>query len=155
MTTGDSQAIKVLQRFYAAEADYMQAGGTAAGASFDAMAQTLDPDVVLHHSPDLPWGGEWHGHQGFEGWSKRMSELNASLEVQDPRFFPDGDTVLVTLTLVTRARTTGTVIRSPMVQQVHIDGERIVDFRAFYWNVPQYLRAYDNDHPTTDEDPVR
>ena len=45
----------VIERFYAAEAAYMNAGGGDAGASFAGMAATLDPDVVLHQSPDLPW----------------------------------------------------------------------------------------------------
>ena len=143
MTSPRSHAVEVLERFYDAEAQYMEAGGTSAGASFDALADTLAPDVVLHHSPDLPWGGDWHGHEGFEGWATRMSELNEALEVRDPRLHPDGDTVLASLTLVTRARATGTVISAPMVQLVRVQGGVIADFRAFYWNVPQYLRAYD------------
>ena len=49
----------VIRRFYAAEAAYMNAGGMEAGASFADMAATLDPDVVLHQSPDLPWGEPW------------------------------------------------------------------------------------------------
>ena len=44
----------VIKRFYAAEAAYMHAGGGDAGASFADMAVTLDPDMVLHQSPDLP-----------------------------------------------------------------------------------------------------
>ena len=143
MTSTNTHAVRVLQRFYAAEAQYMEAGGASGGASFDALADTLAPGVVLRHSPDLPWGGDWHGHRGFEGWARRMSELNESLEVRDPRFHPDGDTVLVSITLVTRARATGTVVSAPMVQLVRVEGEVIADFRAFYWNVPQYLRAYD------------
>ena len=142
MTAADSNAVTVLRRFYEAEATYMQAGGPSAGASFDAMAETLDPNVVLHHSPDLPWGGDWRGHEGFEGWASKMSELNEELEVQEPRFFPNDDAVLVTLTLVVRARATGTVVSAPMIQAVRVDGDRISDFRAFYWNVSQYLEAY-------------
>lgn len=48
--------ITVIERFHAAEADYMNAGGATAGADFTAMAATLDPQVVLRQSPDLPWG---------------------------------------------------------------------------------------------------
>ena len=61
----------VIKRFYAAEAAYMNAGGSDMGASFADMAATLDPNVVLHQSPDLPWGGEFHGHAGYEEWAAR------------------------------------------------------------------------------------
>ena len=46
--------IKLLGQFYEAERRYMQAGGPSAGASFDEMAATLDPNIQLHQSPDLP-----------------------------------------------------------------------------------------------------
>lgn len=142
MSTHRTHPATVLKRFYTAEREYMQAGGREMGASFDGMAATLAADVVLHHSLDLPWGGDWHGRDGFEGWSTKMSELNESVEVQDPRFFTDGDTVVASLTLVTVARETGTRIEAPMIQQVTVSGDQITDFRAFYWNVPEYLRAY-------------
>ena len=40
---------QILQRFYDAEGAYMKAGGAAGGASFDAIAATLAPTVLLHH----------------------------------------------------------------------------------------------------------
>ena len=138
--------IAVIQRFYAAEADYMQAGGPAGGAGFTAIAATLAADVVLHHTPDLPWGGDWHGHDGFQGWAQKMSELNQSVQVEAPRYFPDADTLLVSLTLITVARKTGIRVKAPMIQQVQVHDGRIVDFRAFYWNVPGYLNSYGLSH---------
>ena len=68
-----SDPIEIIGRFYSAEADYMNAGGAAAGADFSAMAATLAADVVLHQSPDLPWGGEFDGHKGYEDWARQMS----------------------------------------------------------------------------------
>ena len=78
-----SDAAEVIARFYAAEADYMNAGG----ADFAAMAATLDPEVVLHQSPDLPWGGEFRGHAGYEDWARQMSAAFDRLEVKDTRTF--------------------------------------------------------------------
>ncbi len=75
----------------------MDAGGGGAGASFADMAATLDPDVVLHQSPDLPWGGEFHGHAGYEDWARQMSRSFDRLAVEETRFFTDGDTVVITL----------------------------------------------------------
>ena len=135
---GQSSPRDVIQRFYAAEATYMTAGGADAGASFTGMAATLDPDVVLYQSPDLPWGGEFHGHAGYEDWARQMSQAFDQLEVKDSRFFTDGDTVVVTCRLVTRSRVSGQTLDLPMAQLVRVRGDRIVEFRPFYWNVPAY-----------------
>ncbi len=128
----------VISRFYAAEADYMNAGGAEAGASFAGMAATLDPDVVLHQSPDLPWGGEFRGHAGYEDWARQMSQAFDRLEVKDQRLLVEGDTVVITCRLVTWSRTSGQTLDLPMVQVVRVRDDRIVEFRPFYWNVPAY-----------------
>ena len=131
----------VIQRFYAAEAVYMNAGGADAGASFVEMAATLDPDVVLHQSPDLPWGGEFRGHAGYEDWARQMSRAFDRLDVKDTRFLMDGDVVVITCRLVTRSRESGETLELPMAQVVRVRGDRIIEFRPFYWNVPAYRKA--------------
>ncbi len=55
--------------------------------------------------------------------------------------FEDGDTVVITCRLVTRSRATGATLDLPMAQVVRVRGERIVEFRPFYWNVPAYRDA--------------
>ena len=136
-----SDPIDVIGRFYAAEADYMNKGGAAAGADFTSIAATLAPEVVLHQSPDLPWGGDFHGHAGYEGWARQMSAAFDQLEVRDRRFFAEGDTVVITCRLVTRSRADGTTLDLPMTQVVRVSGDRIAEFRPFYWNVPAYRRS--------------
>lgn len=136
-----SDPVAVIGRFHAAEADYMRAGGAATGADFTPMAATLDPQVVLHQSPDLPWGGEFHGHRGYEDWARAMSAAFDRLEVKDRRFFVADDTVIITCRLVTRSRASGAMLDLPMTQVVRVRGDRIVDFRPFYWNVPSYRAA--------------
>ncbi len=128
----------VIARFYAAEAAYMNAGGADAGASFADMAATLDPEIMLHQSPDLPWGGEFHGHAGYEEWARQMSRAFDRLHVKDTRFFTDGDTVVITCRLVTRSRASGKTLDLPMAQIVRVCNGRIAEFRPFYWNVPAY-----------------
>ena len=131
----------VIQRFYTAEAAYMNAGGPDAEASFADMAATLDPDVVLHQSPDLPWGGEFHGHAGYEDWARQMSRAFDRLEVKEARFFTEDDTVVITCRLVTRSRASGERLDLPMTQVVRVCNDRIAEFRPFYWDVPAYRKA--------------
>lgn len=132
---------EVLEQFYAAERIYMTAGGVPAGASFEGMGATLHPDVQLHHSPDLPWGGEWHGYEGFKGWSVEMSRHFDVVDVQDAKFLTSGNQVVVLCNLYTRSRVTGRSINNPMVQVVTVEEGRITDFRAFYWNVAEYVEV--------------
>ena len=116
----------------------MNASRDGAGISFADLAATLDPEVVLHQSPDLPWGGEFHGHAGYEDWARQMSQAFDRLDVKDTRFFYDGDTVVINCRLVTRSRASGETLDLPMTQVVRVRGHRIVEFRPFYWNVPAY-----------------
>lgn len=144
MTAREHEApspLDAIRRFYEAENAYMNAGGPGGGASFAAMADTLDPGVVLHQTPDLPWGGEFHGHAGYEDWARRMSDAFDRLEVRDARFFENGDTVVITCRLITRSRQTGETLDLPMAQVVRVRSGKIIEFRPFYWNVPQYRDA--------------
>ncbi len=134
-------AKQVLQDFYDAERQFMQAGGTTGGASFDDMASTLDEKVVLHQSPDLPFGGEYVGHERYKQWADAMCAIFDKVDASDPEFFEKDDTLVITCTLVTRIRATGQEMSLPMVQVVTVKKSKIVEFRPFYWNVPEYIAA--------------
>jgi uncharacterized protein len=58
-------AKEILDRFYAAERVYMSA--PPAEADFSGMGATLSPQIKLYQSPDLPYGGEYEGHEGEAG----------------------------------------------------------------------------------------
>ncbi len=136
-----SSPVDVIKRFYAAEGAYMAAGGAAGGASFAGMAEVLDPAVVLHQTPDLPWGGDYRGHAGYEAWARKMSEAFDQLAVEDTQMLTAGDTLVILCRLVTRSRKTGQTLDLPMAQVVRVRSGRITEFRPFYWNVPAYQAA--------------
>ena len=127
---------QVLERFFAAERRYMLEGG-----SFAEFAATLADDVVLHQSPDLPWGGEYVGPKRYEEWARAMSAVFDQVDMRAPRFFEQGDTVVIVGTLVTRIRATGQTMELPMTQVVTVRDGKITDFRPFYWSVPAYAAA--------------
>ncbi|KAF7560756.1 hypothetical protein G7046_g3384 [Stylonectria norvegica] len=141
-TPQDMSPTQVLMAFYEAERRYMTAGGKAGGASFDEFASTLSPDVVLHQTPDLPWGGEYRGVERYADWAAKMSDCFTSVDVQDAKFLENGDQVVVLCTLVTKARRNGETLRHPMVQVITVKDGKITDFRPFYWNVPDYVAAF-------------
>ncbi len=131
----------VLMRFYEAEASYMKERDESGTASFNEMRETMDPQVVLHQSPDLPFGGEYVGHQGYERWAITMSALFDKLEVTEQVFFETGNQVVVVCRFITRSRVNGSVQDFPMTQVVTVREGKITDFRPFYWNVPAYVAA--------------
>ena len=110
-------------------------------ASFDEMRETLAPNVVLHQSPDLPFGGDYVGHEGYERWAVMMGSTFDKLEVAEREFFEHGDKVIVVCRFITQSRINGSVQDLPMVQVVTVQNGKIVDFRPFYWNVPAYVAA--------------
>ena len=141
VSEAEPRPIVVLKRFYAAESVYMNAGGARGGASFDAVAATLDPQVVLRQFPDLPRGGDFHGHAGYEEWARRMSDAFDQLEVKDRHLVSTGDVAVAVCRLVTRSRANGSILDAPMAQVVTVRDDRITEFRPFYWNVPDYQAA--------------
>ena len=131
---------QVLERFYAAERIFMQSALNDLS-GFDAMRATLDPAVVLHQSPDLPYGGEFRGHEGYRRWAEAMRAIFDQVDARSPTFYEKGETVVITCELVTRVRDTGNEIPLPMVQVVTVRNGKIIEFRPFYWNVPAYVAA--------------
>ena len=129
---------QILARFYEAETAYMAASPSERDFA-GGMGKTLAPDFTSQQSPDLPWGGAWKGHKGFQNWSEIMASLFSSLEVQEPRIFEkegeDEVVVVSTLRLVTREG--GKEWAAPLTQTVKVDREKgwITEIRPFYWDV--------------------
>ncbi len=141
LLTENASPKQVLLNFYEAEANYMKAFEESGSASFDEMQATMDSEVILHQSPDLPFGGEYVGYKGYEDWAKAMAFIFDKLEVKEREFFEHGDKVIVVCRFVTRSRVNGSVQDLPMAQIVTVRKGKIVDFRPFYWNVPAYVAA--------------
>jgi hypothetical protein len=127
---------EILARFYAAEAIFMAAPDDARDPTD--MLATLSPTIRVHQSPDLPWGGEYVGHEGFAAWGAIVTSYFKSLRVMEPKVFEraEGDEVVVlsTLRLETKA---GEVWAREMVQIVRVDRDKgvIVEITPFQWDV--------------------
>lgn len=125
----------VLERFYAAEAAYVAAGGFGK-ASYDEVAAHLDPEVVLYQAPGLPFTGTgtWRGHEGMERFLVAFSEAWESMEFLDQEHWGDGGTVVVRNRVRFRARATGREVDTLILQLVTVRNGRILEFRPFYWD---------------------
>jgi uncharacterized protein len=126
-------ALAVLKGMYAAEQQYLDAGGPGR-ASFETLAPFFAPDVVLHQADSLPYGGTWRGHAGMERFFVAMSAAWESFAMLEQEFHSEGDVVVVRTQVRATARATGRALEFPILQTVRVSDGRIVEVWPFYWD---------------------
>jgi uncharacterized protein len=131
MTPTETSVSTTLQRFYAAEERYIASGGQ----NFDEVAEVVHPDFVLRQAPSLPFGGEWHGHEGLQRFLDTFVTLWESLDVVDPQVHEvGGGTVITLVTMHARSRATGRTLRTPICQVMRFEDGLLREVRPFYWD---------------------
>lgn len=133
MTTTPTDAGTVLRAMYAAEMDYLAAGGPGT-ASFDTLAPYFSPKVVLHQADSLPYGGVWRGHSGMEQFFLAMSQTWSGFEIIEQEFVSTELPAVVLTKVHAQSRNTGKEIDFPILQIVHLADGRITEVRPFYWD---------------------
>ncbi|MFI9504103.1 nuclear transport factor 2 family protein [Nocardia sp. NPDC052566] len=125
--------MSVLTGMYAAEAEYLAAGGPGK-ASFDLLAPYFSPDMVLHQAEALPYGGTWRGHDGMERFFLAMSECWAAFDLLDQDILATGDAIVVRTVVRARSRATGRELTFPILQTITVTDGRITEVYPFYWD---------------------
>lgn len=74
--------------------------GAVAARDLGPMFEIYDPDIVIREAASLPYGGEYHGHQGMldhgMGFARTWDPFQGPAERSlDPEFFGTGDHVFV------------------------------------------------------------
>ncbi|WP_460719421.1 nuclear transport factor 2 family protein [Nocardia heshunensis] len=133
MTT---DAMTTLKGFYAAEAAYLTEG-----AGFEEMARYLAPDVVMHQAESLPYGGLWHGRCGFRGFLEAMAAAWDGLWFDEQQFLTDGDRVVVFSRGRLRARASGRMVETSLLQWISFEDGLITEFRPYYQDTSVVLAA--------------
>ncbi|NYI06841.1 nuclear transport factor 2 family protein [Allostreptomyces psammosilenae] len=132
--------VAVLTGMYAAEAEYLAAGGPGR-APFDLLAPFFSPDVVLHQADGLPYGGTWRGHAGMARFFLAMSHAWESFEMVRQEFLATGETAVVLTQVRARARATGRELAFPILQTITVEDGRIRSVRPFYWDTRAIAEA--------------
>ncbi|WP_309111257.1 nuclear transport factor 2 family protein [Saccharothrix sp.] len=126
-------ALEVLEGMYAAEVDYLAAGGPGQ-ASFAPLAPFFAPDVVLHQAESLPYGGVWRGHDGMERFFLRMSRTWERFDLVEQEFLTRTSPLVVLTRVHARVRATGRELEFPILQVITVEDGRITEVRPFYWD---------------------
>jgi ketosteroid isomerase-like protein len=148
--TGESSADAwtVMEKFYAAEAAYVAAGGFGK-ARYDEVAAYLDPEVVLYQAPGLPFTGTgvWRGRDGLERFLAVFSEVWESMTFLEQDHWGTGDTVVVRNRVRFRARSTGKQVETEILQLIKVRDGRMLECRPFYWDPAAVASACAPDDP--------
>jgi ketosteroid isomerase-like protein len=131
--TAPNETASVLGAMYAAEREYLTAGGPGA-ANFDTLAPFFAPDVMLHQAEALPYGGVWRGHDGMEKFFIAMSQTWEAFEMVEQEFLSMSETAVVLTHVHARARATGRELDFPILQTIRVVDGRIAEVRPFYWD---------------------
>ncbi|MFI6396291.1 nuclear transport factor 2 family protein [Nonomuraea sp. NPDC050540] len=145
-----ADAWTVMERFYAAEAAYVAAGGFGK-AGYEPVAALLDPEVVLHQAPGLPFTGTgiWRGHEEMERFLAVFSEVWESMEFLEQEHWGDANTVVVRNRVRFRARSTGKQVDTLIVQLITVRDGRMLECRPFYWDPQAIAEACQPDSDDT------
>jgi uncharacterized protein len=141
MTSPPDEPLAVLKGMYAAEAEYLAAGGPGKASFAETLAPYFAPDVVLHQAEGLPYGGVWRGHEGMEHFFVTMSETWEAFDLSDQEFLTVGATAVVQTEVHARARATGRELSFPILQLIRIEEGQIREVRPFYWDTAAIAEA--------------
>ncbi|MFE1949259.1 nuclear transport factor 2 family protein [Streptomyces sp. NPDC059524] len=142
-----TESVSVLNSMYAAEAEYLKAGGPGE-ASFDLLAPFFAQDVELHQADALPYGGTWRGHDGMTRFFLAMKEVWESFDLVEQEFLATGETAVVLTQVRARARATGRELSFPVLQTITVEDGRITEVRPFYWDTKAIADACAGPTPT-------
>lgn len=143
-TLSTPDAMSVLKGMYAAEADYLAAGGPGT-APFAPLAPFFSPDVVLHQAEALPYGGVWRGHDGLERFFLAMSQVWDTFDMVDQTFLTNTSPLVVLTHVHARARATGRGLDFSILQIITVQDGRITEVRPFYWDTAAIANAHNDD----------
>ncbi|WP_112228707.1 nuclear transport factor 2 family protein [Lentzea atacamensis] len=125
---------------YAAEAEYLAAGGPGS-ASFAPLAPFFAPDVVLYQADSLPYGGVWRGHEGLEQFFRAMSRTWDTFDMEDQKVLATTSPLVVLTQVRARARTTGRELHFPILQAITVEDGHITEVRPFYFDTAAIVDA--------------
>ena len=134
-------ATEVLNQFYDDERLFMSQSPGEQDPTL--LARTMAADIILYQSPDLPYGGDYHGIDEFIRWSTIMGSLWSKVDVQPSKILENGEDVVVLSTVTFQVRKTGKELVRKFAQHIKVDTEagKIKEFRPFYWDVKGLVDA--------------
>ena len=131
---------RLLRGMYAAEREYLAAGGASHG-DFAVLATYFAEDVVLCQAAALPYGGVWRGHDGLRAFFAAMAATWSEFEMLDQQFLATAETAVVRTRVRARARVSRREVSFPILQTLRVADGRISEVWPFYWDTAAIVAA--------------
>lgn len=107
----------------------------------DAAARLLDPEIVIHEAESLPYGGTYHGMEGFFDLFRKLAQEFDKLSITPSIIEDTGPFVVALTTLNGQQRCTGKAIVMPLFEQFKLKNKLVVEVRPFYWDTAQIMSS--------------
>lgn len=98
---------------------------------FDKCLAMIEADAVITEAPNLPFGGEWRGPQGFADMAKAVAK-EYRLRLGEPVISAAGDRVLVRVSGTIAARASGREMPLDALDLYTVHGGRITGLDVYY-----------------------
>jgi ketosteroid isomerase-like protein len=107
----------------------------------DAILDLLDPQVVWRTPESLPWGGTFHGYEGFREFFARLISQPVESRREVQRYIDAGDRIVVQLRTFGRPKGDTTETDVPEVHVWTVGNGKIVELEAIF-DTETALRAW-------------
>ena len=117
---------------------------TLAAGDFDRLAPMLDPDFVVHEAAALPYGGDYHGVDGWRQLSNAIAASWAGFRIERKEVYGEtADSLVIRLFLKGRSRRTGIPFETSVLELWRFREGRLREITPYYWDT--HLLASIND----------
>lgn len=107
----------------------------------DAMLQLFDKNCVVREAPSLPFGGDWHGHDGLVAFSTRQSELMEIAPTYLGLYEMDESRVLIHTSMQMTSKASGVKETTQVLEMFTVRNGLVTEALPFYWDSDAVARA--------------
>lgn len=93
--------------------------------------QLLHPENVIAEADGLPYGGSYHGHEGFIRLIKDVNRL-FELSIDELRVRDAGESIMVELTVTLTSRATGRTLTLPVIDLYRVRDGKVANVDVYY-----------------------
>ena len=102
----------------------------------------LAPDqIVIREAESLPYGGVYHGVEGYRNLSKKLVAAWKRVRFEDFTFAGSENTVMARFLMTATSRATGIEVTFPVVEIFDLVAGKIVAIQPFYWDTHALRKA--------------
>lgn len=108
---------------------------------FETMLSFMDHDLVIHEADSLPYGGTYHGPEGFRRLITAVFQTFRSFEVEVDGMLSDGDQVIAMLRLKLGLKDSDRVFETRVAEYWRLRDGKAIELRPFYWDTAALAAA--------------